>query len=511
MTTARAATGAAGSVAPPAARPADAATHVHAAQRGTSLRTRLLVLQIAVTAMFLLVMGIVSTIVFREHLQSQFNATVLAQSTRSPADIASRPAAGVAAVEVTLKPFQVAPVTTSVRARALTTLLAAQVRRDGPSAVRRLVASHSTYSLSRGSLEVAARVIPWLPPRVLIVGEQVTALRRQLRGLILLEMITGGGLIALLAAGGQWLIGRALEPLDEMASTANDITTRGDLNERMAEADSETEVGRLGVAINTMLDRIQHAFGARLNSERKVREFAADASHELRTPLTTIRGYAELYRQGALGPDQLPGAMRRIEQESQRMATLVAELLELARLDRTSSLDLSETDLATIVRDAVADAMAVEPARPISAQAPPRLLAVVDERRIRQVLANLLGNVRAHTPPSAQVAVRLGEVQGGVLIEVADTGPGMTPDDAARAFDRFHRAAESANGSSGHPDDSLASLAGYASGGGSGLGLSIVQAIATAHGGHATLESWQGHGTRVRIWLPARSTIPATA
>ena len=131
-----------------------------------------------------------------------------------------------------------------------------------------------------------------------------------------------------------------------MASTANDITTRGDLTARMPDAGDQTEVGLLGAAINTMLDRIQQAFGARLRSEQKVREFAADASHELRTPLTTIRGYAELYRQGALGPDQLPNAMRRIEQEAERMSTLVAELLELARLDRTSSLDLTETDLA---------------------------------------------------------------------------------------------------------------------------------------------------------------------
>ena len=192
-----------------------------------------------------------------------------------------------------------------------------------------------------------------------------------------------------------------------MASTANEITSRGDLTARMADADDQTEVGRLGSAINTMLDRIQQAFGARLRSEQKVREFAADASHELRTPLTTIRGYAELYRQGALGPDQLPNAMRRIEQEAQRMSTLVAELLELARLDRTSSLDLTETDLAGVVRDAVADAVAVEPERPVRAEAPPRLVAVVDEARIRQVLANLLGNVRAHTPVTTPVAVRL--------------------------------------------------------------------------------------------------------
>jgi two-component system OmpR family sensor kinase len=151
----------------------------------------------------------------------------------------------------------------------------------------------------------------------------------------------------------------------------------------------------------------------------------------------------------------------------------------------------------------VADAAAVEPDRPISAQAPPRLIAVVDERRIRQVLSNLLGNVRAHTERSASVAVRLGRVQGGVLIEIADEGPGMTPEDAARAFDRFHRATERADA---EYNGNGPAMPDFSSGGGSGLGLSIVQAIATAHGGKATLESWEGHGTRVRIWLPSRAS-----
>ena len=278
-----------------------------------------------------------------------------------------------------------------------------------------------------------------------IVAQPVSVLISQIRGFILAELVTGVALIALLAIGGEWLIGAGLDPLDKMAVTANEITARGDLTARMPDAGDGTEVGRLGSAINTMLDRIQQAFGARQRSEERVREFAADASHELRTPLTTIRGYAELYRQGALGPDQLPSAMRRIEQEAQRMSTLVAELLELARLDRTSSLDLTESDLAGVVRDAVADAVAVEPDRPVRAEAPPRLVALVDERRIRQVLANLLSNVRAHTPVRTPVAVRLGEVTGGVLLEVADAGPGMSGEDAARAFDRFHRASEQAD------------------------------------------------------------------
>jgi two-component system OmpR family sensor kinase len=374
---------------------------------------------------------------------------------------------------------------------------------------------------------------------LLFVGQDVSTSDNQVRGFVIAELITGLSLILLLALGGAWLIGRGLEPLDEMTRTANQITSRGDLTARMPDAGEATEIGRLGAAINTMLDRIQQAFTSRLRSEHKVREFAADASHELRTPLTTIRGYAELYRQGALGPDQLPNAMRRIEQESQRMSMLVAELLELARLDRTSSLDLAETDLASLVRDAVADAIAVEPDRPVRAAAPPHLVAVVDEARIRQVLANLLGNVREHTPAGTPAVVAVGQRDRGVLIEVTDAGPGMSAQDAARAFDRFHRGADRLAGLDKDQDhrgnvadwatvpypftvargrEGSVSGAGAATVGrselaedpgsdrtsGSGLGLSIVEAIATAHGGAATLESAEGMGTRVRVWLPVR-------
>ena len=263
----------------------------------------------------------------------------------------------------------------------------------------------------------------------------------QVSGLVIAELITGGALLALLAACGSWLIGRGLAPLNRMASTADLITSNGDLTARMSDPDDRQEIGRLAGAINTMLDRIQQAFGARLRSEQKVRQFAADASHELRTPLTTIRGYAELYRQGALGPGELPNAMRRIEQEADRMSRLVAELLELARLDRESSLDLTETDLAALAVDAVADARAVEPDRPVSADVPPSLVVTADEPRIRQVLANLLGNVRAHTPPGTPVMVRVFPAGDGAVLEVSDAGPGMSAQDAARAFDRFHRGA----------------------------------------------------------------------
>jgi signal transduction histidine kinase len=511
--------------------------------RRLTLHARMLILLIGVTAVFLLIMGAVTTMVLAKRLGNALNADLVAAAAQGPAKLADN-AGGYLAVAVSVRTRQVVPLTPGQQTSELETVLSQMTRAEfkaqfgrGPTTVtiaggERLRAVAARHIPARTLARAAFTTVPGA--YILVVAHPPDSVNRQVSGVVTAELITGGALLALLAIGGSWLIGRGLEPLDQMARTANEITSRGDLTARVADADDPTEVGRLGSAINTMLDRIQQAFGARLRSEQKVREFAADASHELRTPLTTIRGYAELYRQGALGPDQLPNAMRRIEQEAQRMSTLVAELLELARLDRTSSLDLTETDLASVVRDAVADAVAVEPERPVQAEAPSRLVAVVDEPRIRQVLANLLGNVRAHTPVATPVTVRLGPVAGqgdshgasgvsgvsvvsgvsGVLLEVTDAGPGMSAEDAARAFDRFHRTAERLGGDADHVNGARhgrspgGSAPGQAAehwagnGGGSGLGLSIVQAIARAHGGQATLESWPGRGTRVRIWLP---------
>ncbi len=465
-----------------------------------SLRARLLVLLIAVTAAFLLIMGVVSVVVVATRASGQFNTDLVAAAARNPQALAGN-TGGYLAAAVSRRTGRIVLLTPG-RSGGLFRQQLSQISRA--QFVLDYTRQPFALRLADGTrLRVVERLVPArqvgsaaIAPgaALLVVARPVTAVNREIRGVVVAEMITGGVLLLLLALGGRWLIGRGLAPLGQMAGTAHQITTRGDLTARMPDADESTEVGRLGWAINTMLDRIQQAFGARLQSEQKVRQFAADASHELRTPLTTIRGYAELYRQGALGPEQLPDAMRRIEQEAQRMSTLVAELLELARLDRTSSLDLAEADLTAVVRDTVADARAVEPDRPVQAEAPPGLIAVVDEARIRQVLANLLANVREHTPARTAVAVRLAPVRGGVVLEVADAGPGMPAQDAASAFDRFHRGGDRAGAGAD------AGLNG--SGGGNGLGLSIVQAIAVAHGGQATLESWPGQGTRVRVWLP---------
>jgi signal transduction histidine kinase len=465
-----------------------------------SLRSRLLAGLITITALFLIVMGVVTTIVLGNSEQDQFDTDLGLTLKESPSEIANL-SNGYAAAYI-----NVPSRTTGILSGPSQTASELQDLLQGLLASRQARAYFETnpastlFSISQPGypaltaiwrrIAVTRKTNDGLLPtgeNILLVARPNSAVGSEVRRLILAELITGAILLALLALGGRWLISRGLAPLERMASTADLITSRGDLTARMPDPGDHAEAGRLAGAINTMLDRIQQAFSARWASEQKVRQFAADASHELRTPLTTIRGYAELYRQGALGEDRLPNAMRRIEQEADRMSSLVAELLELARLDRNSSLDLTDTDLAELVRDAVADAKAVEPGRPISATTPPRLIVVADEPRIRQVLANLLGNVREHTEPGTPVAVRLAQAGQGALLEVTDAGQGMSEEAAARAFDRFYRG--------GHSDG----------GHGSGLGLSIVQAIAAAHGGHAMLRSALGAGTSVQVWIPAHS------
>ena len=291
----------------------------------------------------------------------------------------------------------------------------------------------------------------------------------------------------------------------------------GDLTRRVPESDPRTEVGQLAGALNTMLTEIESAFTAReaseasaLRSERRMRvsesaakrseermrRFVADASHELRTPLTSIRGFAELYRQGAATDvADVRRLMARIEDEATRMGLLVEDLLLLARLDQERPLARLPVDLLALAGDAVHDAQAVEPDRPIrlevgSTEPPP--IVTGDEARLRQVLANLLSNARKHTPAATAVTVRVstGPSAHGhdpvAILLVSDRGPGMAPQDAARAFERFYRA---------DPARSHAE-------GSTGLGLAIVSAIVAGHAGTVDIDTGADAGTSLRIELP---------
>ncbi len=322
--------------------------------------------------------------------------------------------------------------------------------------------------------------------RVTVVGLSLDETESTLERLRLVQVVGTIAVLATLGLVSWWMLRLGVHPIEDMARAAASIS-EGDLSGRVDHPGGRTEIGRLGAALNAMLERIQEAFRAREASEAKVRQFAADASHELRTPLTSIMGYAELWRSGGLRqPQEVADAMGRIEHEAKRMAALVEDLLLLARLDQNRLSQRTSVRLHEIVADAVADARAVEPGRPIES-ALEDIVVEGDEGQLRQVVANLLANARVHTPPGTPVHVTVDAPHGVARLAVADEGPGMSPDVAGKVFERFFRADQSRG----------------RSGGGTGLGLAIVDAIVTAHGGSARVESAPGAGSRFIVELPA--------
>jgi two-component system OmpR family sensor kinase len=346
--------------------------------------------------------------------------------------------------------------------------------------------SSFTASTEDGSGRYRLRADAGMGGEILVVGTSLSDVDGTLRRLLLIMLLVTAVVLAALATLGLWVVRLGLRPLDSIGSTA-DAIAGGDLSRRVERAEPRTEVGRLGLALNAMLGRIEEAFRAQSASERKLRRFVADASHELRTPLSAVRAYAELFGRGAEHrPDDLARSMAGIKRESERMSLLVDDLLLLARLDEKRPLEQAPVGLDEVVAEAVETAQAVEPERPIALDAEPA--AVLGDRdRLRQIVDNLLGNVRAHTPAGAPVAVRVAQANGSALVEVTDSGPGLSAEEAERVFERFFRADPSRTRASG----------------GAGLGLSIVAAVAEAHGGSVAAESEPGRGATFRIVLPA--------
>lgn len=366
----------------------------------------------------------------------------------------------------------------------------------------------------------------------------------EVQRLITVELIVGAAIVVVLAVVGVGVVRANLRPLDDIEMTAGEIA-KGHLYHRIPERDPRTEVGSLGRSLNAMLAQVESAFNAQQESEQaahqseeRMRRFIADASHELRTPLTTIRGFAAHYRQrggangwrsrprsgpggnqvqsggtdaadslspmppgGAddLSPEDLDHLMARVESEATRMGLLVEDLLTLARLDQARPLAKAPVDLLTLAADAVQDARIVSPGRPIELTVAPGTAFLVDgdEPRLRQVFANLVNNAITHTPAGTPVRVTIGRgtlgqgpdgQDGGpaVVVDVADDGPGMSPDQAQRVFERFYRADAARNRSSG----------------GTGLGLAIVAGLVSAHGGTVGLRTAPGQGADFEVKLP---------
>jgi two-component system OmpR family sensor kinase len=327
----------------------------------------------------------------------------------------------------------------------------------------------------------------------IVIAIPLTEVTATIRRLVGIEAIVSVAVLVLAAGLASLFVRRGLRPLQDMGVTAGAIAA-GDLSQRVEPADDTTEVGRLGAALNAMLAQIEASFEERRASEARLRRFVADASHELRTPITSIRGYAELFRRGAdRRPEDLATSMARIEAEAERMGVLVDDLLLLARLDQGRPLERRPVDVTVLAGEAVEGARAIDPKRAIELDAPTSTVITGDAGRLRQVLDNLIENARVHTPAGTKTTVTAKPAHdGAVTLSVADDGPGMDADVAARAFERFYR---------GDPARARAT-------GGAGLGLSIVAAIVEAHGGSVRVVNTSG--TEIVVTLPVNASFTET-
>jgi two-component system, OmpR family, sensor kinase len=474
-----------------------------------SLRTRLLLATTLVALTALAVAGIATYTVFSRSQLRQIDDTL--QRTHEPIEqaVAADPTDSLRAIE------QVAPGTfVVVESPTGAVQLTVPARQPGhapvsadvggiepPRSLAQLgdvdVPSFRTVNASNSDTQLRIRVSRLSDGRVLIIGESLHEVNESARRLLLIEVIVAA--VALLIAGvvGWVLVRVGLQPLKRVEETALVIAAGGDLDQDVPGADRQNEMGRLAAALNTMLGRIRSAFAARDTteaelraSEERMRQFVADVSHELRTPLAAIRAYAELYERGARDrPEDLARSMRGIDAEAGRMHELVEELLLLARLDEGRPLARARVDLDEVVVEAITAARTVSPGWPITLKVSDVVTVEGDAGRLRQVLDNLLTNIRTHTPEGTRAAVALFTEGDVAVITLEDNGPGMPHEQAAHIFERFYRADASRSRASG----------------GSGLGMAIVHAIIEAHAGRISVVTPSRGGLAIRIELPLRS------
>jgi len=449
-----------------------------------------------------LVTGLLGTALLRSYLYSRadaqlrvFAAVASRVLERSAAPVRpSGPQQALPAqflVEVVSPTGQVQTAQTPLNDADAPRLSAAQLRDDGnPFTV-------SAAGTSAHSWRVL--VEPLSGGRHAIIAFSLDDLNNTVTRLEIADALAGAIAIAVLAGIGLPLVRASLAPLSRIEATAAAIAG-GDLSRRIDHPSRGTEVGRLAEALDTMLSRIEIAYLARaegearaLRSEDRMRQFVADASHELRTPLTSVKGLAEfgLQQGNAASPDELLRLMTLIHHEAGRMGRLVEDLLMLARLDTDRPLDRRHVDLASIAAQAVQAARIVHPGRPITLLADDPVIVYVDTERLRQIIDNLIANATQHTPPRSPVTVSVTSTSGTGEIIVADNGPGMTTEQAARVFERFYRT-----------DDARTRARG-----GTGLGLSIAASLAAAHDGDITVDTQPGQGAAFHVRLPLAAAV----
>jgi two-component system, OmpR family, sensor kinase len=461
-----------------------------------SLRTRLLAASLALVALGLLVADVATYRALRSSLYGRADAQLdTATSTIQRNLVLDQQ------VQATVEQLQALVPGVFVQIRSGDGLLQTQVQRAGDTfaapalpAQLELGRVYSVPSLAPGEAgyRVAATRVGLAE---VIVGIPLADASATLDRLVRIEVVVTLAVLVLAAAAGVWLVRLGLRPLADIEATAATITG-GDRAGRVpvAVGAGSTEVGRLGAALNTMLDSLDAALGTALASEERMRRFVADASHELRTPVAAVRAYAELYRRGADSrPEDLARLLSRIESETERMGGLVDDLLLLTRLDEGRALRSDVVDVGAVAGDAVSAAQAVDPGREWALSVEGSVEVLGDGDRLRQVVDNLLANVRAHTPPGTPAGVSV-FVEGRLaVVEVADSGPGVSVEEAERVFERFYRADPARARDSG----------------GSGLGLSLVSAIVRAHGGTASVRSPFSGGAVFRVELPVLSAESA--